>query len=60
LALLDDEEWANGQGVDAGTVEAADGGAGVGDERFAEEIEAGVDENRSWSRFAKFVKQFPE
>ncbi len=55
LELLDDEEGADGEGVDAGAVEGADGGAGIGDERFAEEIETGVDEDRRRSGFAEFV-----
>src|SRR5215467_6937836 len=58
--LFNDEEGADGEDVDAGAVEGTDGGARVGDERFAEEIEAGVDEDGSGGGFAKFVKQFPE
>ena len=38
-SLLDEEEGAEGEGVDAGAVEAADGAARVGDQRFAEEVE---------------------
>ena len=58
--LLHYQERADREGVYAGAVEAADGGTGVGDERFSEKVEAGVDENWGGSRFAKFVKQFPE
>ena len=58
--LLNDEEGADGQGADAGAVEAEDGGARVGDQRFAEKVEAGVDEDRSGSGLAKFVEQTPE
>src|SRR6266404_4070500 len=58
--LLHYEEGTDGQGVYAGAVEAADGGTGVGDERLAEKVEAGIDENGGGSGFAKFVKQLPE
>ena len=58
--LLHYEERADRQGVYAGAVKAADGGAWVGDERFAEKVEAGIDENWGGSGFAKFVKQLPE
>jgi len=58
--LLHYEERADRQGVYAGAVEAADGGAWVGDEGFAEKVEAGIDENGGGSGFAKFVKQLPE
>jgi len=54
--LLDDEEGADGENVDAGAVEGADSGAGVGDERFPEEIEASVDEDGGGSSFAELVK----
>ena len=60
LFLLHYEERADRQGVYAGAVEAADGGAWVGDEGFAEKVEAGIDENGGGSGFAKFVKQLPE
>src|SRR5438309_3535625 len=59
-ALFDDEEGADGEGVDAGAIEGADGGARIGDERFAEEVEAGVDEDGGGSGFAEFVEQAPE
>ena len=58
--LLHQEEGAEGEGVDAGAVEAADRAAGVGDEGLAKEIERGVDENGCGSRFAEFVEEFPE
>jgi len=54
--LLDHEEGANGEDVDASAIEGTDGSARVGDERFAEEIEAGVDEDGSGSGFAEFVE----
>ena len=58
--LLHEEEGAEGEGVDAGTVEAADGATGIGDEGLAEQIEGGVDKNGCGSGFAKFVEEFPE
>ena len=58
--LLHYQERADREGVYAGAVEAADGGTGVGDERFSEKVEAGVDENWGRGGFAKFVKQLPE
>jgi len=58
--LLHYQERADREGVYAGAVEAADGGTGVGDERFSEKVEAGVDENWGRCGFAEFVKQLPE
>ena len=58
--LLHQEEGTEGEGVDAGTVEAAHGATGIGDERLAEKIERGVDENGGGSGFTKFVEEFPE
>jgi hypothetical protein len=58
--LLNQEEGAEGKGVDAGAVETADGAAGIGDEGLAKEIERGVDENGGGSGFAEFVEEFPE
>lgn len=58
--LLDDEERAECEGVNASAVEGANGGAGIGDERFTKEIEAGVDEDGRGSGFAEFVQQAPE
>ena len=58
--LLDQKEGAEGEGVDAGAVEAADGAAGIGDEGFAEEVERGVDEDGGGGGFAEFVEEFPE
>ena len=57
---LDEEEGAEGQSVDAGAVEAADSAARVGDERFAKEVEGGVNEDGSGGGFAEFVEKFPE
>lgn len=58
--LFDEEEGAEGEGVDAGAEEAANGAAGVGDQGLAEEVEGGVDENGGRSGFAEFVEEFPE
>jgi len=58
--LLDEEEGAEGEGIDAGAVETADGASRVGDERFAEEVEGGVDENGGGRGFAEFVEELPE
>lgn len=58
--LLHEQEGAEGEGVDSGAVETADGSAGIGDKRLAKEIERGVDENGGWSGFAEFVQEFPE
>ena len=58
--LLNEEEGAEGEGVDAGAVEAADGAARVGDEGLAKEIEGSVDENGGRSGFAEFVEEPPE
>ena len=60
VELLDKEEGAEGEGVDSSAVEGADSGAGIGDERLAEEIEAGVDEDGGGSKFAEFVEQAPK
>ena len=49
-----------GEGVDAGAIEAADGAAGIGDQGLAEKVERGVDENGRGRRFAEFVQQLPE
>ena len=56
LDLLDDEEGADGEDVYTSAVEGADGGARIGDEGFAEKIEAGVDEDGGGRGFAEFVK----
>jgi hypothetical protein len=58
--LLDDEEGAQSQGVDAGAVEAANGFAGIGDQWFAEQVEGGVDEDWGWGGLTEFVKEAPE
>ena len=58
--LLDEEEGAEGEGVDTGTVKTADGPTRVGDERFAEKVEGGVDENGGGRGFAEFMKELPE
>jgi hypothetical protein len=58
--LFNEEEGADGQGVDAGAIETADGAAGIGDEGFAEEVEGGVYENRGGRGFAEFVEEPPE
>ena len=53
--LLDEEERAKGERVNAGAVKTADGAAGVGDERLSEEVEGSVDENGGGRGFAEFV-----
>jgi hypothetical protein len=58
--LFDEEEGTEGEGVDAGAVEAADGAAGVSDQGFAEEVEGGVDKNGGRGGFAEFVEKLPE
>src|SRR5215469_13075002 len=58
--LLDEEERAEGEDVDSGAVEAADGAARIGDERFTEKVEGGIDEDRGGSGFAEFVEELPE
>src|SRR6266566_4006589 len=57
---LHNKEGADGQDVDAGAIEAADGGAGIGDQRLAEKIERCVDEDGSGSGFAEFMEQAPQ
>lgn len=58
--LFNHEEVADGEGVDAGAIKAADGFARVGDEWFAEKIEGSVEEDGRGGVFAKFVEQTPE
>src|ERR1700757_3993532 len=58
--LLHEKEWAYGEGIDSGAVEAADGAAGSGDEGLAKKIERGVDEDGGGTGFAEFVEEFPE
>jgi len=58
--LLDEEERAKGERVNAGAVKTADGAAGVGDERLSEEVEGSVDENGGGRGFAEFVEELPE
>ena len=58
--LFHQQKGAEGEGIYACTVEAADGAAGIGDEGLAKEIERGVDENGGRSGFTKFVEEFPE
>ena len=60
MALFHHEERAEGEGVDACAVEAADGAAGVGDQRLAEQIEGSVDENGRGRGLAEFVEEAPE
>ena len=53
---LNDEEGTDGEDVDASAIEGTNGSAGISDERFTKEIEAGVDEDGSGSSFAEFVE----
>ena len=54
------QEGADRQGIHTGAVEAAHGGAWVGDKGLAEEIETSVDQDGGGSSFAKFVEKLPE
>ena len=58
--LFDEKKIADGQGVDAGAIKAADGLARIGNKRLAEEIEGGVEEDRGGRALAEFVEQAPE
>ena len=58
--LLHEEEGAEGEGIDAGAVEAADGTARIGDQGFAKKIKGGVDKDGGGGGFAEFVKELPE
>ena len=58
--LLDDEEGADGEDVNAGAVEAADGSTRICDEGFAKKIKGCVDEDGGGSGLAEFVQQAPE
>ncbi len=53
---LHEEKRAEGQGINAGAIETADGAARIGDERFAEKIKRSVDQDRGGGGLAKFVK----
>src|SRR5215475_589424 len=58
--LLHDEKRADGEGVHARAIEAADGGTWVRHQRFTEKVERRVHENRSGGGFTELVQQLPE
>src|SRR5947207_8312108 len=60
LRLLHDKKITDGQCVDSSAIEAADGLAWIGNQRLAEEIEGGVEEDWSRRTLAEFVEQAPE
>ena len=58
--LFDDKKITDGQCVDSSAIEAADGLAWIGNERLAEEIEGGVEEDGSGGALAEFVEEAPK
>src|SRR5713226_7881976 len=58
--LFHNKKRAEGEGVNAGGVEAAHGLARIANKRLAKDIEGSVDENGSRGGFAELVQQAPK